>query len=606
MEDIDRKKKQRWSVTYTKHIKQKRKIYQDGFLDLHFSTNKVMLFDDCDKLLECRILKDGEVVGSGETLTFNAFLVDVGDAEVRIDGDKPPPVSDLNFPGRYRKITERPTSVMRRRKFRSPSISSSDGKDSVEKNKARTACLSTSQKIIREFKKSELQRYGMPESSPDMPKSATANSHVESFRISKRHQLIWVRTDQFSAHLYMGAAVKMVIVFMCMDGLVKLLCKILTAMHDIMLDLHTKRLPFYDEWQVLYTTQMTQKTKKYHDGFLRLASCGSLGRQIMLYDASKNQLNCRFLKKDEIISSGESISFDAHLVDIGEPEGENQLLEDLNIQEKIFNDVSKPGIMHGQPNCIKDNKSVAQDKTILANKFLSLSEDVKVGSMLALPKYLVEVGEPLMSSEEKLQNNPCSTKAADSNFSMSIAEEMKLSKNPLQDGRYQNTYFLREDANSRSVSIEERTNLCNAKHKSLRDARQILSVLQKPVIQGSVAVQCVDKSINAPILSEHSELPRQSLPHEGPSQNMDVRGSIISALSGNQFPNDPEAAGISDQCHPANVEADTKCCDEASASSISSLVSSCTHGPNDDRRKTLDQLKSARKTDELPTFDLGF
>jgi hypothetical protein len=28
-----------------------------------------------------------------------------------------------------------------------------------------------------------------------------------------------------------------------------------------------------------------------------------------------------------------------------------------------------------------------------------LSEDVKVGSKLALPKYLVEVGEPLMSSE---------------------------------------------------------------------------------------------------------------------------------------------------------------------------------------------------------------
>lgn len=38
-------------------------------------------------------------------------------------------------------------------------------------------------------------------------------------------------------------------------------------------------------------------------------------------------------------------------------------------------------------------------KTFMTSKFLSLSEDVKVGSMLALPKYLVEVGELLMSSE---------------------------------------------------------------------------------------------------------------------------------------------------------------------------------------------------------------
>jgi len=42
---------------------------------------------------------------------------------------------------------------------------------------------------------------------------------------------------------------------------------------------------------------------------------------------------------------------------------------------------------------------LSEGKTFLTSKFLSLSEDVKVGSKLALPKYLVEVGEPLMSSE---------------------------------------------------------------------------------------------------------------------------------------------------------------------------------------------------------------
>jgi len=52
-----------------------------------------------------------------------------------------------------------------------------------------------------------------------------------------------------------------------------------------------------------------------------------------------------------------------------------------------------------------------------------------------------------------------------------------------------------------------------------------LSILQKPAVQGSVAVQCIDKSINASTLSEDSELWRQSFPHEGPSQNLDDGGS---------------------------------------------------------------------------------
>lgn len=37
---------------------------------------------------------------------------------------------------------------------------------------------------------------------------------------------------------------------------------------------------FNVEWQVMYTTQVTQKAKKYHDGFIRLAIIGSLQRQV--------------------------------------------------------------------------------------------------------------------------------------------------------------------------------------------------------------------------------------------------------------------------------------------------------------------------------------
>ncbi|CAK8573684.1 unnamed protein product [Lathyrus sativus] len=71
-----------------------------------------------------------------------------------------------------------------------------------------------------------------------------------------------------------------------------------------------------DEWQVLYTSQMTQKAKKYHDGFLGLDSCGSQGAQVRLFDASRKLLDSRFLKKDDVIKPGESIAFDTYLVDI--------------------------------------------------------------------------------------------------------------------------------------------------------------------------------------------------------------------------------------------------------------------------------------------------
>lgn len=45
-----------------------------------------MLYDLCDKLLECRLLKKYEIVTSGETLEFNGYLVDIGDP----DGDSSP------------------------------------------------------------------------------------------------------------------------------------------------------------------------------------------------------------------------------------------------------------------------------------------------------------------------------------------------------------------------------------------------------------------------------------------------------------------------------------------------------------------------------------
>lgn len=92
---------------------------------------QLMLYDDSEKLLECRLLKKDEVVSCGETLTFNSHLIDVD----FLEGDHKP-----------------------------PSASTSLGRDSkiVEKNKSRPT-LSPSQKIIRGFCSRTLTRIAIIE-----------------------------------------------------------------------------------------------------------------------------------------------------------------------------------------------------------------------------------------------------------------------------------------------------------------------------------------------------------------------------------------------------------------------------------------------------------
>lgn len=73
----------------------------------------------------------------------------------------------------------------------------------------------------------------------------------------------------------------------------------------------------------------------------------------MLFDASRNLLDSRFLKKDEVIESGEAISFDAHLVEIGEPQGDHKPLRESNC-----NVIKEEGNMHGEHSHAHINKAV--------------------------------------------------------------------------------------------------------------------------------------------------------------------------------------------------------------------------------------------------------
>ncbi|CAJ1937221.1 unnamed protein product [Sphenostylis stenocarpa] len=374
----------RWTVTYTKHIKQKRKVYQDGYLALHVSSSKVALYDEFEKLLECRLLKNDETVTSGESLVFNGYLVDIGELE----GDKQP-VSELNVDRKNRSFS----------RFRTPSDSKTNEKENAGRLRSP---LSPSQKMIKEFKKRELLKYGSPKISQQAQKSSVEEWHVlyttQVTQKAKKYH------DGFLRLVPRGSCGAQIILFdtskklldsrfrkkddvikpgesIAFDSYLIDICEHqgsspdskvpgyrLTNVEEMRMDTQKNCLQSdthvnagKNEWQVLYTTELTKKAKKYHDGFLRIELCGSFGKQVVLYDLSKRPLERRFLQKDEIITAGESVYFDGHFVEVGEPEGSHQSPANLNGSGN-GNKVERRG--YGQDGCHKVSPSFAKGKPL--------------------------------------------------------------------------------------------------------------------------------------------------------------------------------------------------------------------------------------------------
>ncbi|XP_038874790.1 uncharacterized protein LOC120067307 isoform X4 [Benincasa hispida] len=422
----------RWKVTYTKHLKQKRKVYHDGFLDIHRSSNKTMLYDECEKLLECRILKQDEVIGSGETLIFNSYLVDI---DTPLGDHKPE--SDLNFQPGDDKISEK-SGVLRGKNFRNNSVSFA----STEKNKARPS-LSPSHRIIREFKKRRLKCYGSPQSSPDTRKTEET------------------------------------------------------------------------EWQVLYTTNITQKAKKFHDGFLKLSICGSLGRQVMLFDENRKLLDSRFIKKDEtvaVLEKGElGYCMDGKTVSVKMKYQPGKCFSaEWNVlytsqmtqkSKKYHNGIIK---VSSSGSHLRQVTLLNEDRSILSSKHFSLSKNVRIGEILELPKYLVEIGEACENVKVELGNR---------------------------------NFDIRKDASFCISGGDEKGSGRETMKKSLRNAHQILSILQRPRARVILSSGHMDENISVsvssynpePSLAEALHLSIDDQSHQQPSEGQDKRESTKNA-----------------------------------------------------------------------------
>ncbi|CAH9068816.1 unnamed protein product [Cuscuta europaea] len=441
----------RWDVTYTKHIKQKRKVYQDGFLEVHSSSHKVTLYDDCENVLGSKFMKIESNVKSGETLAFDSFLVDIGD----LHGEHKPTGNETSK-ARDKNIDMKPRSL-HNHKFRNSSVAE-DRKPYFREKKALPSSLSPSQKLIREFKKVEVQKYSSSPSCLDTTKSC--------------------------------------------DG----------------------------EWQVLYTTQLTQKAKKFHDGFLRVSMSGSQCKQAMLYDAAKGLLGSKFLKASETIQCGESITFDGFLVEIGECEGNQKPLQDSSFQGRNI------GVTHDQLHCQRTSPSewdvmytsqltqkrkkynsgvlrlsscgsfqsqvtlLTEGGDILGRRFLKSSEHVETGATLNLLNYLVEVGEAHTALEEPQHG------AYVHKDTVSITKRFSVNHSKFSRGISANNSALESNSETLHCKAQNRTSLkegvnlnttnssfanstigAEVSKKHVRAACEILCILKKPIISGRVS-----------------------------------------------------------------------------------------------------------------------
>ncbi|KAI3422950.1 DUF2439 domain-containing protein [Psidium guajava] len=614
----------KWTVTFTKHLKQKRKVYRDGFLSLDTSTGKVMLYDDSEQLLECRILKNDEVVSSGETLTFNAYLVDVGEPE---EGQKPLD-DDTYVRSRENKVPKGRASL-HRNKFVKVSDCAEDENTKAEKDKQQTISLSPSQKSIREFKKNEMNKYGMLQAGLNSRTSSMADWHVlytmQLTQKSKKYH------DGFLRCTSSGPMTRQVILY---DTSWKLLdsrflnkaeevspgemmvfpghlvevgnCE---ANHESLGDLNVCGNSFSSfhklnmqkqqhnvstvnsavkeekngkmhqngakgsilddgkssvtEWQVLYTTQVTQKAKKYHDGFLQLEVRGSLGRQVTLYDASWKVLVNKFLRKDEVLGTGKSLVFDSHLVDIGEH----------IVKEKV-----PTGLNDREPSRTAGEMRTGHEEV----------DGAKVDQSI--------LGVLWHKQGDKTSGKVCPVRDSDSNSGIFCMKS---------------TDCIRRVPETRP----------------LRDAYQILSVLRKPLDQVAVVGNSYERKETFASLTkelQHSDnssdgAQKQRAPAAKPASVENVDTGNLTDTTGNEklpgLTKSKDSASDFNEFHsmvgfaignsqPSHEQADP-CCGNNLASEAS--FSPGSHGNANDERMTPDGDRDPLNVKaECPSFDLGF
>ncbi|XP_062194232.1 uncharacterized protein LOC133897500 isoform X3 [Phragmites australis] len=379
-----------WAATYTKHVKQKRKVYHDGALLLYPASGRLVLLDDAGDTLESRFLRASEEVSAGASLSFQAHLVDVGEPEAIPDSYPSSASASASTaasgttarrgaaprarPPSAAKVNPRvPCAFVNPPKRRwggagAGEAAGSGGLDVAESRFQEWTALYTAQLTQK------AKRYH-----DGVVKLVQAGPHVKQIvLLDEEGQVLGSR------HLKSGESIE--------SGkkchFPNYLIEICEAKNEKKGVEHTSEEPmvrtrpkseentnnkmgpsamsksqkflrpqnFHDletksevtassgkpetgkveevatgssgsltgtesgfkEWNALYTMQLTQKAKKYHDGVIKLMQVGSHARQIVLLDEEGGVLGSRYLKSVESVETGTKCQMPNYLIEVCE------------------------------------------------------------------------------------------------------------------------------------------------------------------------------------------------------------------------------------------------------------------------------------------------
>ncbi|KAI7725095.1 hypothetical protein M8C21_014238, partial [Ambrosia artemisiifolia] len=213
--------------------------------------------------------------------------------------------------------------------------------------------------------------------------------------------------------------------------------------------------------------------------------------QALLYDETRRLLDSRFLKSEEIISAGESMRFDGHIVDIIELKDDKPLkhtnIDESNCykqnvaQSKIQPPVKEWDVMYTAQVTQKAKKFhdgvlkltssglqgrqeatlLAEDGTTLSHRYLKLSEDIKSGSSFNMTNYLVEVCESRKHSAEKCprkastpENETPEIKRIDMD-NIKLCKRIPAGESMRIDGHIVDIIELNDDKPLKSTNVDE-------------------------------------------------------------------------------------------------------------------------------------------------------
>ncbi|XP_020691653.1 uncharacterized protein LOC110106204 isoform X1 [Dendrobium catenatum] len=293
-------------------------------------------------------------------------------------------------------------------------------------------------------------------------------------------------------------------------------------------------------WLVTYTKHMKQKRKVYQDGVMEL--CSSSGKpQVILYDDCKKLIDKRFLKKDDIVKSGGTLSFETHMVEIGDPDRNNKPSAESNLKSVIR---SKP---QKEKQCVEWNvlytthmtqkakkyhdgilralicsshlnliTLLTEDGAVLSSKYLTSVACLETGKNCEFPNYLVEICEKRTSAagqdghsnfpsckdlhmkDSMNQVVPSKPEKFNKAITYRKARKIPLSSAPKKETgcRTPNARSSAAPSNLSTDLSKKVTNNCESKLGSfissssapLRDAGQILSVVKRPSPDGSLVL----------------------------------------------------------------------------------------------------------------------